>query len=68
MATVLTTRSLDDATLKEMVERASASEKFVVRVSDIRPRRALSRARSRCPSRSSRKRRAEEKSRSGEAR
>lgn len=33
---------LDDATLKEMIERASASEKFVVRVSDIRGGRALS--------------------------
>lgn len=33
---------LDDETLKAMVERASASEKFVVRVSDIRRGRALS--------------------------
>ena len=32
---------LDEATLKEMIEKASASEKFVVRVSDIRRGRAL---------------------------
>ncbi len=32
---------LDEAALKEMIEKASASEKFVVRVSDIRHGRAL---------------------------
>ncbi|HEX7316951.1 MAG TPA: L,D-transpeptidase [Pyrinomonadaceae bacterium] len=32
---------LDDETLKEMIEKASASEKFVVRVSDIKRGRAL---------------------------
>jgi hypothetical protein len=32
---------LDDATLKEMVGRASASEKFVVRLTDVRRGRAL---------------------------
>jgi hypothetical protein len=32
---------LDDETLKEMIGKASASEKFVVRVSDIRRGRAL---------------------------
>lgn len=32
---------LDEATLKEMIEKASASEKFVVRVTDIRRGRAL---------------------------
>jgi hypothetical protein len=32
---------LDDATLRKIIERASASEKFVVRVSDIKRGRAL---------------------------
>jgi lipoprotein-anchoring transpeptidase ErfK/SrfK len=32
---------LDEETLKEMIEKASASEKFVIRVSDIRRGRAL---------------------------
>jgi hypothetical protein len=35
------TSKLDDATLKEIVGRASASEKFVVRLTDVRRGRAL---------------------------